>query len=88
MIQTTDSKWNMVAELDENILCSPKKSYYDEKGFDNERLLAILYTSGSTGVPKGARIMHSSAINRLNWQWDEFPYKEGDVCAFKVRNIN
>ena len=41
MIQTTDSKWNMVDELDENILCSPKKSYYDEKGFDNERLLGL-----------------------------------------------
>ena len=50
----------------------------------NERLLAILYTSGSTGIPKGARILHSGAINRLRWQWNEFPYKEGDVCAFKV----
>ena len=83
----------MVDEMDKNIPCNrlhsnTKKSFNDEKCFNNERLLAILYTSGSTGVPKGARIMHSSAINRLNWQWDEFPYKEGDVCAFKVRNIN
>ena len=48
------------------------------------RLLAVLYTSGSTGRPKGARILHSSAINRLEWQWKEFPYRDDDVCVFKV----
>ena len=48
------------------------------------RLLAVLYTSGSTGRPKGARILHSSAINRLEWQWKEFPYRDEDMCVFKV----
>ena len=59
--------------------CKEKNS-----GGSNDRLLAILYTSGSTGIPKGARILHTGAINRLKWQWNEFPYKTGDVCAFKV----
>jgi long-subunit acyl-CoA synthetase (AMP-forming) len=82
----------MVDEMDKNIPCSRlhfngKKSCNDESSLSNDRLFAILYTSGSTGVPKGARILHTAAINRLKWQWEEFPYKQGDVCAFKVNYI-
>ena len=90
LIQSYDSKWNMENRNNiSNILCHelhhiPKNSYADERNSSNERLLAILYTSGSTGTPKGARVLHSGAINRLKWQWTEFPYKKGDVCAFKV----
>ena len=50
----------------------------------NDRLYAVLYTSGSTGIPKGARILHSAVLNRLMWQWEKFPYRSNDVCAFKV----
>lgn len=34
----------------------------------------VLYTSGSTGSPKGARIPHSACLNRILWQFQEFPY--------------
>ena len=76
----------MVDELEKNIPCSSLRWKHPNACNDetNDRLLAVLYTSGSTGTPKGARILHSSAINRLKWQWNEFPYKKGDVCAFKV----
>ena len=50
----------------------------------NDRLYAVLYTSGSTGCPKGARIVQSAIINRLMWQWEKFPYQPNDVCVFKV----
>lgn len=36
----------------------------------------ILYTSGSTGVPKGVRLPHCIVQNRLEWQWRRFPYSE------------
>ena len=74
----------MVDEMDKNIPCN---RLHFNGSLNNDRLFAILYTSGSTGIPKGARILHTSAINRLKWQWEEFPYKEGDVCAFKVNYI-
>ena len=83
LIQSYDRKWNS-----SNILChelhhiSPNSCVGENSAGD--RLLAILYTSGSTGIPKGARILHSGAINRLKWQWNEFPYQTRDVCAFKV----
>ena len=53
----------------------------------NDRLYAVLYTSGSTGCPKGARILQSAIINRLMWQWEKFPYQPNDVCVFKVSSL-
>lgn len=40
----------------------------------NNDLAIILYTSGSTGIPKGVRLPHSVILNRLQWQWNTFPY--------------
>ena len=88
LIQSFDSKWTVEDEFDKNIPCSSlhwkQQNECNQGTCPTDRLLAVLYTSGSTGVPKGARILHSGAINRMKWQWNEFPYQKGDVCAFKV----
>ncbi|ODN00557.1 Integrin beta-PS [Orchesella cincta] len=49
-----------------------------------DRTAVILYTSGSTGEPKGVRLGHRAVMNRLSWQWQEFPYTPDEVCAFKT----
>ncbi|XP_015187502.1 PREDICTED: tyrocidine synthase 3 [Polistes dominula] len=53
---------------------------------DNPKQLAIvLYTSGSTGIPKGVLLRHSTILNRLNWQWRELPYStDENRCIFKT----
>lgn len=44
----------------------------------------VIYTSGSTGNPKGAKISHRSAINRILWMHDKYPLKENDVILQKT----
>ena len=41
-------------------------------------LLNIVYTSSSTGRPKGALITGRAVLNRLFWMWETHPFREGD----------
>lgn len=48
-------------------------------------LAIVLYTSGSTGIPKGVRLPHEVILNRLQWQWMTFPYSVTEtVGVFKT----
>ncbi|KAK9712678.1 AMP-binding enzyme [Popillia japonica] len=48
-------------------------------------LAIVLYTSGSTGIPKGVRLPHKVILNRLQWQFKTFPYSVTEkVGVFKT----
>lgn len=44
----------------------------------------ILYTSGSTGSPKGVRVRHNSVINHIQWRLNCCEGTEGDVFLLKT----
>lgn len=44
----------------------------------------IIYTSGSTGAPKGARISHKSAVNRILWMQETYPLDKNSVILQKT----
>ncbi len=44
----------------------------------------VIYTSGSTGNPKGARVSHKSAVNRILWMHDKYPLEENSVILQKT----
>jgi putative pyridoxal-dependent aspartate 1-decarboxylase len=46
--------------------------------------LYIIYTSGSSGVPKGIVGKNRGLINRLFWIWDTYPFEAGEVCCHKI----
>ena len=44
----------------------------------------ILYTSGSSGVPKAVKGTYRGMLNRLHWGWLNYPYEENEVCCQKT----
>lgn len=48
---------------------------------DDTPLLYVLYTSGSTGLPKGVSGTVRGALNRMHWMWKTLPFGDGEVCA-------
>jgi amino acid adenylation domain-containing protein len=49
-----------------------------------ENLAYVLYTSGSTGEPKGVMITHRCACNRLLWVQEKFQLTPGDCMMLKA----
>ena len=44
----------------------------------------VIYTSGSTGNPKGAKVSHKSAVNRILWMHDKYPLCSDGVILQKT----
>lgn len=44
----------------------------------------IIYTSGSSGRPKGVAVQHRVLLNRLTWMWREYPFLTGEVGVMKT----
>lgn len=47
-------------------------------------LAYVIFTSGTTGVPKGVEMSHASLANRLRWMSSAFELAPADVFLFKT----
>ena len=47
-------------------------------------LAYLVYTSGSTGQPKGVMQTHSATLTRLGWSWREMPFADGDLACHRT----
>ena len=56
--------------IDENALCAVRSAMIDMD------TAYILFTSGSTGMPKGTVISHRALISYINWVTEEFGFDE------------
>ena len=58
--------------LDEQIITNKSPIALDASFYSGDQLACILYTSGSTGQPKGASITHQSVARLVNGDWMRF----------------
>lgn len=65
--------------LDIEYLAEPIQQYPVSR--EQERLAAILYTSGSTGNPKGVALSHNAMNNFANWAAETFSIESNDHIA-------
>ena len=69
-----DAEWERIEKED---ISNP--DYPHEPG----NLLNIVYTSSTTGKPKGTYITTDSVLNRLFWMWDAYPFQSDDVAVLQ-----
>ncbi|MCK0471184.1 non-ribosomal peptide synthetase [Halalkalibacter sp. APA_J-10(15)] len=55
-----------------------------ELSYSADDVMVILYTSGSTGNPKGVMLSQRGFMNRLSWHQKQFQLQEGDRVAQKT----
>src|SRR5260221_10516497 len=72
---TLDTDWHRIARETVDDLSTP---------VDSGDPAYVLYTSGSSGKPKGVEGTHRGAINRFWWMWERYPFEAKEVCCQKT----
>lgn len=52
--------------------------------FTPNNIACVIYTSGSSGRPKGVKLTHAGIINRLCWMWATYPFEASERNAVKT----
>ena len=71
-------------DADWHIIASESSAAFAFEDSNNAERLYVLYTSGSSGRPKGVEGTHRGALNRMEWMWERYPFQAGEVCCQKT----
>ena len=84
LINCSDNKLDIEIAVNFNALLEPIINFmpdYTGRIYENgsDILQYIMFTSGSTGEPKGVQITYSSILTFLNWAIEDFGFTKDDV---------
>jgi amino acid adenylation domain-containing protein len=79
-----DSVRNVIALDSEAELIKNESAHNPSLELSGIQRAYVLYTSGSSGQPKGVEGTHGGAINRMWWMWERYPFQAGEVCCQKT----
>ncbi|MGG3311073.1 amino acid adenylation domain-containing protein [Paenibacillus lautus] len=66
------------------VMTQERDDFPVEKLHDSRSLAYVLYTSGSTGQPKGVMIEHHSVVNRIGWMQKQYGLDASGVVMQKT----
>lgn len=72
-------KSSIVIDTKHNILNFDKENRDTSYFIDDDPIVYIMFTSGSTGEPKGVKITHSCVIDYTTWIKKDFPFNCNDI---------
>ena len=60
------------------------KGWHSDVEVKPSDLFYIMYTSGSSGNPKGVAATYANSLNRFFWMWDSYPFQKEEVVCQKT----
>jgi len=73
-----------IIEFDLESLSAEEDAANPSRTLAAENRAYLIYTSGSSGVPKGVQGTHQASMNRFAWMWKAYPFVEGEICCQKT----
>lgn len=86
IIQQLDLRilYNTAAAFEDQIKCYSNVNLEETRAITSSYPAYIMYTSGSTGFPKGAVMTHANVLNLINWSLETFNFSTDDILT----NVN